>query len=152
MEKWDKYYEKGKPYADKINIMIMGDAAARDVAFRNKEIDVAVLGPAQYTAYLADPELAKNMVEVAEVYTRAVGFNPDFKPFQDKRVRQAINYAIDSDLIIKRLVKDKAYRAVGWLPNSSPAFDKDAKPYPYDPEKQKLCLLKLGIPTASNSN
>jgi len=146
VEKWDKYYEKGKPYADKINIMIMGDAAARDVAFRNKEIDVAVLGPAQYTAYLADPELAKNMVEVAEVYTRAVGFNPDFKPFQDKRVRQAINYAIDSDLIIKRLVKDKAYRAVGWLPNSSPAFDKDAKPYPYDPEKAKALLAEAGYP------
>lgn len=146
VEKWDKYYEKGKPYADKINIMIMGDASARDVAFRNKEIDVAVLGPAQYSAYLADPELSKNMVEVAEVYTRAVGFNPDFKPFQDKRVRQAINYAIDSDLIIKRLVKDKAYRAVGWLPNSSPAFDKDAKPYPYDPEKAKALLAEAGYP------
>ncbi len=132
--------------------MIMGDAAARDVAFRNKEIDVAVLGPAQYTAYLADPELAKNMVEVAEVYTRAVGFNPDFKPFQDKRVRQAINYAIDSDLIIKRLVKDKAYRAVGWLPNSSPAFDKDAKPYPYDPEKRKPCSQKPDIQMVSSSN
>ena len=38
------------------------------------------------------------------------------KPFDDKRVRQAFNHAIDTDLIIKRLVKDKAYRAVSWLP------------------------------------
>ncbi|MFC0246120.1 ABC transporter substrate-binding protein [Falsochrobactrum ovis] len=146
VEKWDKYYEDGKPYADKINIMIMGDAAARDVAFRNKEIDVAVLGSAQYVAYQQDPELSKNLLEVAEVYTRMVGFNPDHEPFKDKRVRQAINYAIDSDLIIKRLVKDKAYRAVGWLPNSSPAFDKNAKPYPYDPEKAKALLAEAGYP------
>ncbi|MEP9398952.1 ABC transporter substrate-binding protein [Mesorhizobium sp. KR2-14] len=142
----DKYYDAGKPYADKINIMIMGDASARDVAFRNKEVDVSVLGPAQYVAYKADPELAKNIIEVAEVYTRHVGFNPDFKPFQDKRVRQAINYAIDSDLIIKRLAKDKAYRASGWLPVSSPAYDKDAKPYPYNPEKAKALLAEAGYP------
>jgi ABC-type dipeptide transport system, periplasmic component len=31
--------------------------------------------------------------------------NPGFKPFSDKRVRQAINYAIDTDLIISKLVK-----------------------------------------------
>lgn len=146
VEKWDKYYGDGQPHADKINIMIMGDAAARDVAFRNKEIDVAVLGSAQYVAYQQDPELSKNLLEVAEVYTRLVGFNPDHEPFKDKRVRQAINYAIDSDLIIKRLVKDKAYRAVGYLPASSPAFDKDAKPYPYDPEKAKALLAEAGYP------
>ena len=46
-------------------------------------------------------------------------------------MRQAINYAIDTDLIIKRLVKDKAYRAVSWLPLSSPAFDKT---------REALCL------------
>ncbi|MDR6756674.1 peptide/nickel transport system substrate-binding protein [Mycoplana sp. BE70] len=140
----DKYYDKGKPHADKVNIMIMEDAAARDVAFRSKEVDVSVLGPAQYVAYKADPELSKNIMEVAEVYTRYVGLSADFKPFQDKRVRQAINYAIDSDLIIKRLAKEKAYRASGWLPTSSPAYDKDAKPYPYDPEKAKALLAEAG--------
>ena len=102
----------------------MAEAAARDVAFRNKEIDTSILGPAQYVAYRADPELSKGILEVAEMFTRSMRMNPGFKPFADKRVRQAINHAIDTDLIIKRLVKDKAYRAVSWLPLSSPAFDK----------------------------
>ena len=119
----------GKPYADKVSIAIMGEAASRDVAFRNKEIDASILGPAQYVAYQADPDLSKGLLEVAEVYTRNMGMNPKFKPFADKRVRQAINYAIDSDLIIKRLVKGKAYRATSWLPLSSPAYDKNLKPY-----------------------
>ncbi len=144
VEKWAKYYEKDKPYADKINILIMGDASARDVAFRNKEIDVSVLGPSQYVAYQADPELSKGLLEVAEVYTRYVGFNLDFEPFKDKRVRQAFNHAINADLIIKRLAKDKAYRATGWLPTSSPAYDKDAQPYAYDPEKAKALLAEAG--------
>jgi len=124
----------------------MAEAAARDVAFRNKEIDTSILGPAQYVAYREDPQLSKGILEVAEMFTRSMRMNPNFKPFSDKRVRQAVNHAIDTDLIIKRLVKDKAYRAVSWLPLSSPAFDKAMKPYAYDPAKAKKLLAEAGYP------
>ena len=146
-ERWEKFYKPGKPYADKLEVLIMAEAAARDVAFRNKEIDTSILGPAQYVAYRADPDLSKGILEVAEMFTRSVQFNiPASKPFQDKRVRQAFNHAIDTDLIIKRLVKDKAYRATSWLPPSSAAFDKTVKPYAYDPEKAKKLLAEAGYP------
>lgn len=146
LERWEKFYQPGKPYADKVVISPMGEAAARDIAFRNKEIDVSILGPTQYVAYQADPNLKNGILEVAEVFTRNMGMNPNFKPFSDKRVRQAINHAIDSDLIIKRLVRDKAYRATGWLPLSSPAYDKDMKPYDFNPEKAKKLLAEAGYP------
>ena len=146
-ERFDKFYKPGKPYLDKVEVLIMAEAAARDVAFRNKEVDTSILGPAQYVAYRADPVLSKSILEVAEVFTRSMRFNIDsIKPFQDKRVRQAINYAIDSNLIINRLVKDKAYRATSWLPPSSASFDKTVKPYPYDPEKAKKLLAEAGYP------
>ncbi len=134
------------PTPTSVEVLIMAEAAARDVAFRNKEIDTSILGPAQYVAYRADPELSKGILEVAEMFTRSVRLNPSFKPFQDKRVRQAFNHAIDTDLIIKRLVKDKAYRATSWLPPSSAAFDKTVKPYAYDPEKAKKLLADAGYP------
>ena len=146
-ERFDKFYKPGKPYLDRVDVLIMAEAAARDVAFRNKEIDTSILGPAQYVAYRADPQLSKGILEVAEMFTRSMFMNLEsIKPFQDKRVRQAINYAIDSDLIVKRLVKDKAYRATSWLPPSAAAFDKTAKPYPYDPEKAKKLLAEAGYP------
>src|SRR5262249_19052529 len=44
VERSDKFYKPGKPYADKIEVLIMAEAAARDVAFRNKEIDTSILG------------------------------------------------------------------------------------------------------------
>lgn len=148
MERFDKFYKPGQPYANTLQVLIMADAAARDIAFRNKEIDTSILGPAQYVAYKADPELSKGVLEVAEMFTRAITFNLSngAKELKDKRVRQAINYAIDSDLIIKRLVKDKAYRATSWLPPSSASFDKAAKPYAYDPEKAKKLLAEAGLP------
>ncbi|MCW5733429.1 MAG: ABC transporter substrate-binding protein [Enhydrobacter sp.] len=145
-ERFDKFYKAGKPYADKLEVLLMAEAAARDVAFRNKEIDTSILGPAQYVAYRADPELSKGILEVAEMFTRAITFNHDVKPFGDKRVRQAINHAIDSELIIKRLVKDKAYRATSWLPPSSAAFDKSIKPYAFDQAKAKKLLAEAGLP------
>ena len=146
MERFDKFYKPGKPYLDKLEVLLMAEAAARDVAFRNKEIDTSILGPAQYVAYREDAQLKGGILEVAEMFTRAITFNHDVKPFNDKRVRQAINYAIDSELIIKRLVKDKAYRAVSWLPLSSPAFDKNVKPYEFNPDKAKKLLAEAGYP------
>ncbi len=146
-ERFDKFYKPGKPYLDRLDVLIMAEAAARDVAFRNKEIDTSILGPAQYVAYRADPQLSKGILEVAEMFTRSMHMNlANAKPFQDKRVRQAFNYAINSDLIINRLVKDKAYRATSWLPPSSASFDKTMKPYPYDPEKAKKLLAEAGYP------
>ena len=145
-ERWEKFYKPGKPYADKIMVLVMGEAPARDVAFRNKEIDTSILGPAQYVAYQADPALKGTIMEVAEVFTRHMGMNPAHKPFADKRVRQAINHAIDTDLIIKRLVKDKAYRATSLLPLTSPLYDKNMKPYAFDPDKAKKLLADAGYP------
>ena len=145
--KFDGYFEKGKPHLDKLDIMLMGEASARDVAFRNSEIDANVLGPVQYEAYGQDPALKDHILEVAEVYTRNIGFNPKIEAFKDKRVRQAINYAINKDLIVEKLLKNKAYSAVSWLPISSPAFDKDAKAYSYDPEKAKELLKEAGFET-----
>ena len=146
LERFDKFYKPGQPYLDRVIVVLMAEAAARDVAFRSKEIDTSILGPAQYVAYRADPELSKGILEVAEMFTRSMRMNPSFKPFADKRVRQAVNYAIDTDLIIKRLVKDKAYRATSWLPLSSPSFDKTVKPYAYDPDKAKKLLAEAGYP------
>jgi peptide/nickel transport system substrate-binding protein len=145
-ERWEKFYKPGQPYADKVVISIMGEAPARDIAFRSKEIDLSILGPAQYVAYREDPALKGTVMEVAEVFTRHGGFNLEVKQFQDKRVRQAINHAIDTDLIIRRLVKDKAYRATSWLPLTSTAYDKTIKPYAFDPEKAKKLLADAGYP------
>jgi len=144
VERFDRYYKEGRPYLDRINLVIMGDASARDVAFRNREIDVSILGPAQYQAYLADPALKEHVLEVAEVFTRNIGFNLSYKPFTDRRVRQAINHAINSPLIIQRLARNKAYPATSWLPLSAPPFDKDAVPYAYDPAKARTLLAEAG--------
>jgi peptide/nickel transport system substrate-binding protein len=94
----------------------MPEGASRDVAFRAKELDATVVGSAQYPAYKADPQISKNMVEVAELFTRLIGFNPNYEPFKKKEVRQAINHAIDAKLIIERLLKGHGLSGGGLSP------------------------------------
>lgn len=145
-EKFDKYYKPGKPYADRVEFVITGDNSVLDMAFRAKEIDATVLSSNAYLAYKADPELSKGLIEIAELFTRHMGFNTQEKPFDDKRVRQAINYAVDRDIIVKKLLKGKAFKATSWLPTTSTAYDSTRKPYPYDPEKAKALLAEAGYP------
>ena len=145
-ERFDKFYKPGLPYLDRVDFLIMAEASARDIAFRNKEVDTSILGPVQYVAYRADAALSKNILEVAEVFTRAMTMHNDKKPFDDKRVRQAINHAINAQVIVERLARNKAYRAVSWLPITVPGFDPEMKPYAYDPAKAKKLLAEAGYP------
>ena len=144
-KKFDKYFKAGKPYADAIAFTITDDYSALDVAFRAGEIDATVLSENGYVMYAQDPELSKGLIEIAEMFTRHMGMNLDMKPFDDVRVRQAINYAIDRDIIIQKLLKNKAFKAVGWLPTPSSGFDPDRQAYAFDPEKAKALLAEAGL-------
>ncbi len=123
----------------------MGEGAARDIAFKAKELDATIVGANQYLPYKRDPKLSKNMIEVAEMYTRLMVFNLDDKHFADKRVRQAINYAINSDLIIEKYLKGKAFPTVSFLPTTSPAFDATQKGYEYNLKKAKELMKAAGL-------
>lgn len=144
MEKFDDFYIEGKPYIDKLVYNVMPEGAARDVGFRTEELDATIVGAAQYPAYQKDPKISENMVEVAEMFTRHLGFNTSFKPFADKRVRQAFNYAINEKVIIDKFLKGKAFEAVSFLPTTSTAFDPALEPYGYDVEKAKQLMKEAG--------
>lgn len=64
-------------------------------------------------------------------------------PLSDVRVRQAIAYAIDRDLIVESVFGGYAVPAVGLMPNG-PYKSTNLNPYPFDPEKAKALLAEAG--------
>jgi peptide/nickel transport system substrate-binding protein len=73
-----------------------------------------------------------------------MAFNCSRAPFNDPKLREAISYAINRDELVKFLYQGYADLANSPLPNFMPGFDKDVKPYAYDPEKAKSLLKELG--------
>ncbi|MCX7561279.1 ABC transporter substrate-binding protein [Sulfitobacter sp. F26204] len=138
------YYEQGKPYLDSVVFKIMQEGTSRDIAFRSKELDAIIVEAPQYQSYKNDPDYADNLIEVAEMFTRLIVWNPDYEPLANRKVRQAISYAIDEKTINSRFLKGKAYDPVGWLPESSEAFDKNATGFGYDLEKAKALMAEAG--------
>ena len=63
-------------------------------------------------------------------------------PFADKRVRQALNYAVDTDAIIEALSNGYGQRYGSWV--NPPHANSGLKPWPYDPEKARSLLTEAG--------
>lgn len=67
-------------------------------------------------------------------------------PLKNKKVRQALNYAVDRKAIIDNILKGSAIpRAVNLTPYHF-GYDPSLKPYPYDPGKAKKLLAEAGYP------
>ncbi|HKV44810.1 MAG TPA: ABC transporter substrate-binding protein [bacterium] len=67
------------------------------------------------------------------------------RPFlQDKRVRRALAEAINRPLIVSQLLKRQGQIAEGPVPPTNPYFDKQVKPWPYDPNQAKALLQEAG--------
>lgn len=78
--------------------------------------------------------------------TTYIGFNVDKKPFDDIRVRQAINYAIDAEGIIDAVMEGVGAQANGPLGPNVWASNQNLEPYGFDVEKAKELLADAGYP------
>jgi ABC-type transport system substrate-binding protein len=71
--------------------------------------------------------------------------NVRVKPFDDRRVRQALNYALNKDHTIK-LLQGAAVASHGILPPGIAGRDDALPPYPHDPAKARALLAEAGYP------
>ena len=89
------------------------------------------------------PRVRAEKVEGVRMYFLAM--NVTHKPFDNKLVRQAMNYAVDPAVIIKHIYEGNGYIMNGPLGSNVIGFDPKMKCYPYDPEKAKELLDKAGF-------
>ena len=73
-------------------------------------------------------------------------FNTRLWPLSDKRVRQAIAYAIDRERVVKEAVRGRFVRAEGITPPGILGYNPSVRGYTYDPERAKELLTQAGFP------
>jgi len=72
-------------------------------------------------------------------------------PLKILKVRQAINYAIDRQKMMKYLRNSMGTPGyAGFIPEGMPGFSKNVKGYTYDPEKARQLLAEAGFPDGKN--
>jgi peptide/nickel transport system substrate-binding protein len=76
-----------------------------------------------------------------------VRYRDDIAPFDDKRVRQALNYAVDVEAIVEFVLNGFGTPMQGQLQGPTARYwQESVKSYPYDPEKAKSLLAEAGFP------
>ena len=81
---------------------------------------------------------------VENLYYYSLSFNMNDKLFKDPRVRQALNYAVNKEEIIAKVLKGQGQVVAGTIHPSSWAYNPKIRPYPYDSHKALTLLRKAG--------
>jgi len=137
-------YWGGKPKVDHLVFKEYPDPQAAVLALRRG--DIQILGDVStqsIPAVRGDPAL--ELLTQPGLATNGVGLPTEVAPFNDVRVRQALNYAIDRDAIDKALYAGLAVPMTSPLPPSQWSFDPALKGYPYDPAKAQALLQEAGV-------
>jgi len=140
-----KYWE-GRPFMNRVVTRIIPDQSTIFLEVKARNIDMSGLTPIQFrrqTDYPAFRKAFNRYRYLANGYAY-LGFNLLDPRFQDKRVRQAMAYAIDRTEIIDGVLLGLGQPAVGPYKPGTWWYKADVKTYPFDPERAKSLLADLG--------
>jgi oligopeptide transport system substrate-binding protein len=145
----DHYYE-GRPFLDAVvfKIRVGGKLEERFAKFLKGNLEEAIIPFGGKTEEVrTDPQYRQyQRFRKATLNFLYIGFNTQLKPFDDRRVRQAFNFAVNKEAIVREITKMGALTATGALPPGMPGYDPDLQGYYYHPEKAKRLLAEAGYP------
>ena len=139
------YYKEGLPKLDKITFEIGQEPLVALLRLQRGEVDILgdPIPSAKFLEVKNSEEWGDNIVEGGQLHTGYVTMNVNVPPFDDQKVRQAVNHAINKDRII-RIINGRAVPANQPLPPAMPGYAKDYQGYAYDPERAKALLAEAG--------
>jgi len=142
------YWNKGYPKVSELIFRFIPESATRIAALQQDEVDIITRLSAEEADSLKNTQGIKVIqYQVPRIYY--IAFNNLSTgigtPIEDPLVRQAMNYAVDVDGILKALFAGNGKRAAGFVASSELGYGV-VPPFPYDPAKAKELLAKAGYP------
>jgi peptide/nickel transport system substrate-binding protein len=147
LEKNSQYWGGAPKLAQLIYVPII-EAQARLSAIKTGEVDFTLDVPPDSIEMLRkDPNVDVVEATSAAVWYVILNMQKSDPPFNNKLIRQAMNYAVNKEAIVRDILRGTAI--VSHAP-MSPVYGKyhlkDGRKYPYDPEKSKTLLKEAGYP------
>lgn len=150
LERFDDYYggspdipPVGPAPAARVIFEFMPEVSTRVAALQGGDVHIIHNIPPDMVSTLeADPSVNVKMVDGTRMHMFEM--NVKMAPFDDVRVRQAMNYAIDMDAIVESILLGYATPVAGPLLPHGFAVKSDLQPYGYDPDKAVQLLTEAG--------
>ena len=136
----NEHYYREHANLDSVSMNLAGGQSM--AMYENDEIDITGVGLFDLERVL-DPneELNKELVIAPPDFSVSyVGFNTSMPPFDDVSFRQALNHAVNKELIAKEVLSELVEPAYGILPPGFPGYNEDLTGLEFDPEKARQLL------------
>lgn len=140
------YFRPELPRSDRVEVQCGIQPSLSIMMFEGGKIDVLPISdafPPEFVRITRDPKWKPYTQHAPMMDIRYVSLNNTMAPFNDVRVRQAVNYAVNRQRIANFL-SGRAVVARGALPPGMPGYNPHLFQYPYDPEKARALLKAAG--------
>ena len=138
-------YWKSPVKLDRVVYRPIVEDQARLTELFTGSLDLIVGVPPDYVGQLENHAKVSLLRQVGS-HVWYLGINNAKKPFEDKRVRQALNYAVNKDAIVRDVLKGTGAVSAGPVLPKTWGAEPGLKPFPYDPERAKKLLAEAGYP------
>jgi oligopeptide transport system substrate-binding protein len=138
----NEHYHLGPPHLDEVELILSGGSGM--LMYENNEIDLAGVGLADLDR-VKDPSSPLNaeLVEApADFSVSYIGMNVNEPPFDDPKVRMALNLAINRESIATQVLNNLRSPAQTIIPPGFPSYNPDLQGYEYDPKRAKQLLAE----------
>jgi len=139
-------YWGGAPKMDSLMARIIAEPSTANAEFEAGNVDVTVVPPPEKIYWEEDVQRRPLLQTTAALVMTYVAINTQRGPLRDRRVRQALNYAVNMPQIIDILLSGGASRANGVIPPSLEGADPARQPYPFDTLTARALLREAGFP------
>ncbi|MCM3703969.1 glutathione ABC transporter substrate-binding protein [Paenibacillus macerans] len=144
VEKNADYWQAGLPKVDSVTFKPVPENGSRVAMLKTGEADFIYPMPTEQVAEMEGS--TDNVIErIDSTIVRYVTLNTLKKPFDDIRVRQAINYALDKEAYIKVVKSGEASKLDSTMSSKTQYYSQQTG-YDYDLEKAKRLLADAGYP------
>ncbi len=146
-KKFPGYWQKGKPYLDGIEWIIMPDQLTQMMSLKKGELDLVWYVSAKDLSALQKEGYVANFGSSGSGSLALIPDSANPKsPFFDVRVRRATQHALNLDSLIQPIYFGAAETANQWVYKDHWGYNKKVVGYPYDPVKAKKLLVEAGYP------
>lgn len=144
----DDYWGE-KPAVKTVTLKYFDDVNAQIAAIQSGDLDAISNLPDLNTLELLESDDSLVVTEGSSTGKEVLSMNNSEGLFADKRVRQAVNHAIDREALVEATANGYGQVTGSMVPPTDPWYNDLSGDYPYDPEKAMALLEEAGVANAS---